>query len=108
MEERAFSNPAPTTTQQLDHEPWRLAAPVPRDVLKNDALLGRLDGGNAKDVFLHDVLNDPRPSLAPSDIDAKEGEFDVPAKVWAALPQWLADQDAATGAPPSFWIKDSH
>lgn len=108
MEEIVFSNPAPTATLQLDHEPWRLAAPVPSDVLDNDALLVRTDGGNVKDVLLQDVLNDTHLSLAPSDTDVKEGEFDVPASVWAALPQWLADQDAATGAPAGFWIKDGH
>ena len=108
MEDAVMSNRVPATATQVDYEPWRPEAPVPREVVENDALMLRLDGGNAKDVLLYQVLNDlgTRPSSA--NVDVKEGELDVPASVWAALPQWLGDQEVETGAPPSLWCKDGH
>ena len=108
MQEMLSANPMPATTAQADHEPWRTKMQVPREVVENDALMLRLDGGNARDVLLYQVLNDLGAPPSPASIDVKEGAFEVPASVWAALPQWLGGQEIETGAPSSLWCKDGH
>lgn len=105
MEEMVLSNAVTGAEGVLECEAFKPSAAVPRDVIENDALALALEGGNAQELALYQVMNDLGPLATAKDIDAKDAMPKLGAAVWAAAPTWLASQSVETAAPQSLWCK---